>query len=78
MSPDEIRQLNADCQAKGLKSGNTAAHEAALKSLHLDLLAEIAAQLAQLNNGLETLTSANYLRVQVEPGQYPIVVEEKK
>ena len=71
MTADEIRQLNHDCQAKGL-------HDAALKSLHMTLLAEIAAQLAQLNDGLETLTSANYFRVQVESGNYPLRVEEVK
>ena len=49
MNASEIRKLNADTQAKGLKSGNTAAHEAALKFLELTLLAEIAAQLAEFN-----------------------------
>ncbi len=44
---------------------------------HTDaILREIAAQLAQLNTGLETITAYQSLRVQVEPGQYPIVVSK--
>ena len=42
------------------------------------MVAEIAVQLAQLNEGLELLTSVNHFRVQVEPGQYPIVVDGRK
>ena len=78
MTHDEIRKLNEDCQKKALETETPAAQDAALRSLECSLLAEIAAQLAQLNAGLEEITSFNGVKVQVEPGQYPIVVDERK
>ena len=76
MTADEIRKLNEDLQNAALRTNSGPMHEAALRSVELSLLAEIAAQLAQLNAGLETITAYQSLRVQVEPGQYPIVVSK--
>jgi len=38
-----------------------------------EMLREIAAQLAELN---QAISDTNYLRVQVEPGQYPIRIDK--
>jgi hypothetical protein len=78
MNADEIRSLNHTCQKECNEAATSAERQAGMDSLMASLLAEIAAQLAQLNAGLETITGYQTLKVQIEPGQYPIVVEEKK
>ena len=68
MTADEIREL-------AIKPTKNAKEEG---DIGIRILAEIAAQLAQLNAGLETITGYQTLKVQIEPGQYPIVVEVRK
>ena len=55
MDADEIRELNVRCQDKMKETESIPAHNAALWSLGLSLLAELTAQVAQLNAGLEVV-----------------------
>ena len=69
MNAKEIREETA-------RVSETLVKEPAARSL-FGVLGEIAAQLAELNWNISTLTD-HPVRVQCEPGQWPIVVENKK
>ena len=47
MNADDIRKLNEDCQKKAQAESKESAHDAAMVSLELSLLAELAAQVAE-------------------------------
>lgn len=55
MTADEIRTLNEKLQAQMLEADSVAGHEAGMRSLQLSLLAEVAAQLAELNTHMGRL-----------------------
>ncbi len=52
MTAEEIRELNVKLQEKMLATKAAAAYDGAYKSMQLSLLAEIAAQIAELNTKL--------------------------
>jgi hypothetical protein len=65
MTPQEIRNWNKEFEVNHLSD----------KVWQIRASIELAAQLAQLNENLVYITSRN-LKVEVEPGQYPIRIEK--
>jgi hypothetical protein len=57
MKAEDIRELNRKLQDEGLKTESIGAQDAGLKSLACSLLAEIAAQLAEVKEFLEIYTN---------------------
>lgn len=74
MTAEEIRKESTDV----LGSLKFASVPEAIALMQARMLAEIASQLAQLNAGMDYLTSSitgdGMIRIRVEPGQYPIEV----
>ena len=75
MKAEEIRDAYHALLKESAESGKTEHLSIGTSVAQSLMLTEIAAQLATLN---EWLYDLNYLRVQVEPGQYPIVTESRK
>jgi hypothetical protein len=73
MTADQIRAKFKSIQEAMTEAGTTEGGSFIIQAAMLDMVIEVAAQLAELN---QAICDTNYLRVQIEPGQYPIVVSK--